>query len=233
MTEERTESPVWVVSEVLTAIIRQITLLLSVLYKNRPEENVLLRDLFFFSSVLCLATKLDTFDAFYNPVYCITKVFVLVNCKQSKFDICFQAHWSSQLAPVMNSCTQCSLLSFCLLGHIIFLLGHLFVYGNTHTKLKMQSTGVERNQKYISHLSMFHSGLQYVQLHFHHPHNPLMSPASRVFFFVLNSACGSYLIAWKVRSTRPLGLLGSQDTYLTWCQDAQRELDAAKYTRLA
>ncbi len=152
MTEERTESPVWVVSEVLTAIIRQITPLLSVLYKNRPEENVLLRDLFFFSSVLCLATKLDTFDAFYNPVYCITKVFVPVNCKQSKFDICFQAHWSSQLAPVMNSCTQCSLLSFCLLGHIIFLLGHLFVYGNTHTKLKMQSTGVERNQKYISHL---------------------------------------------------------------------------------
>lgn len=68
MTEERTESPVWVVSEVLTAIIRQITLLLSVCAKEQTRGKCI-TEIFIFlhSSVLCLATKLDTLDAFYNP----------------------------------------------------------------------------------------------------------------------------------------------------------------------
>ncbi len=133
MTEERTESPVWVVSEVLTAIIRQITLLLSVCAEEQTRGKFI-TEIFIFlhCSVLCLATKLDTLDAFYNPAVLYNQSFCTcqVQAKQARH------LFSSTLKLSVRSSNEllyiCSLLSFCLLGHIIFLLGHLSVYGNTH-----------------------------------------------------------------------------------------------------
>lgn len=133
MTEERTESPVWVVSEVLTAIIRQITLLLSVCAEEQTRGKFI-TEIFIFlhCSVLCLATKLDTLDAFYNPAVLYNQSFCTCQVQAKQARHLFSSTLKLSVCSSNEPLYICSLLSFCLLGHIIILFGHLSVYGNTH-----------------------------------------------------------------------------------------------------